>query len=629
MHENGNGYDRELAQKIARFWIDNGFAINWTVGKSGEDAKRCTVAGWPKTNPLSGELGSVAGQVAQRLKTRNPVTVLRASGLIGIECDSHEDVDHFLSFGAPATLTARSSEEWKRHFYFRAPEPNLPNAAFRFELGKITADAGRYLVTPPALHPSGVSYEWVNGDEIATLPLDVYTRLVEAASASRREQTKIAADPNAIITQGHRTKHIEQTTGSARRFGLPLEDAIAQALKINATRFGNEPLSETKVRETVAGIYNRYPDGIVAGTVPGSRDEPEDAPRSKTTSTRPLSEKRSSPTQARPDLTLVPLAEITMRSIRWMEKPLWQRSAFQLFAGAKGAGKGTYLAGLAARFSRRGLATLFISSEDSVGIDLKPRLVAAGAVIEHVFHVKEHVQLPDDIDELRRLVVGIDKLALIVIDPVANHIGALNSNSDAEVRDAIAPLNKLADELDCLIIGVRHPGKDRSRGAVASILGSTAWVDTPRAVVMVAVDDDDEDVRHVQVVAGNRSRNGSAQSFRIDEADVPGLEEPVTLAVELGESEKSVDELLSTRQTPGSKSAAARELILDILESEGDQESDEFDARVAREIGMSAGTVRNQRKVLRNEGLIKAHQEKDEFGGFVRWLVVRTSATRT
>ena len=50
-------------------------------------------------------------------------------------------------------------------------------------------------------------------------------------------------------------------------------------------------------------------------------------------------------------LLSIPASQITMRSIEWLERPLWQRSAFQLLAGAKGRGKGTYLAGLAARIS--------------------------------------------------------------------------------------------------------------------------------------------------------------------------------------------------------------------------------------------------------------------------------------
>lgn len=339
--------------------------------------------------------------------------------------------------------------------------------------------------------------------------------------------------------------------------------------------------------------------------------------------------KRSSISQPR-TLTVTSVADARMRSIRWLEKPNWQRSAFQLFAGTKGAGKGTYLAGFAARLSLQGHGVLFVTSEDSVEIDLKPRLVAAGADTSRVFVVNEHVRLPDDLEELRRLAEECAPITLLAIDPVANHIGDRNSNNDAEVRDAIAPLNKLADELDCLIVGVRHPGKDRSRGAVASILGSTAWVDTPRAVVMVAVDDEDPDVRHIQVVAGNRSRSGHAHSFRIEEAHVEGLEEPVTLAVELGPSTKTVEALIGVRSGGGeSKSAEARERILDLLEAGDELESDALDALVAHETGLAAKTVRNLRVELKDEGLVRSIPEKDETGAVVRWFVTRTLAPRS
>ena len=73
---------------------------------------------------------------------------------------------------------------------------------------------------------------------------------------------------------------------------------------------------------------------------------------------------------------------------------------FELLAGAKGAGKGTYLAGLAARVSRTA-NVLFASTEDSAEIDLKPRLVAAGAEMEQCFLIQQHIQLPADVDELR------------------------------------------------------------------------------------------------------------------------------------------------------------------------------------------------------------------------------------
>ncbi len=64
---------------------------------------------------------------------------------------------------------------------------------------------------------------------------------------------------------------------------------------------------------------------------------------------------------------------------------------------------------------------------------------------------------------------------------------------------------------------------------------------------MIGVDDEDQSVRHIQVVAGNRSLNGAGQAFRIEAVPVDGLDEPITVAVALGESAKSVEDLLETR----------------------------------------------------------------------------------
>jgi hypothetical protein len=272
---------------------------------------------------------------------------------------------------------------------------------------------------------------------------------------------------------------------------------------------------------------------------------------------------------------------------------------------------------------------VFVATEDSAAIDLVPRLNAAGANLDRVHIIEQHIKLPDDIGDLEQFAHDISGIGLLVLDPVANHIGDSNSNAEAEVRHAIAPLNKLADDLGCLLIGVRHPGKDRSRGAVASILGSTAWVDVPRAVVMIVADNEDPLLRHIQVVAGNRSLNGSAQAFRIEAVPIQGLAEPITKAVELGEYTKSVDDLLSNpSRQPESRTDQARELLLDILDNDGAQESDALDARVANETGLAAKTVRNVRSKLSDEGLVRPSPVKDEAGTVLRWTVARTGAPR-
>ena len=125
--------------------------------------------------------------------------------------------------------------------------------------------------------------------------------------------------------------------------------------------------------------------------------------------------------------------------------------------------------------------------------------------------------------------------------------------------------------------------------------------------------------------------NGSAQAFRIEAVPVDGLDEPITRAALLGHSAKSVDDLLANptdREKP-SRSNQAREHVLDILEQEGQQESDALDARVAAETGLAAKTVRNTRSDLSREGLIRANPDKDEYGAVKRWLVSRTGAPRT
>ena len=126
-------------------------------------------------------------------------------------------------------------------------------------------------------------------------------------------------------------------------------------------------------------------------------------------------------------LAYVSLETVRMRSIVWLERPLWQLSAFHLLAGVKGAGKGTYLARLTAKITGGGLSqggprtVVFVSSEDSLEVDLKPRLVAAGADLTRCKFITEAFRLPDDLERLAATLIQIGDVAAAVIDPVSNH----------------------------------------------------------------------------------------------------------------------------------------------------------------------------------------------------------------
>jgi AAA domain len=332
------------------------------------------------------------------------------------------------------------------------------------------------------------------------------------------------------------------------------------------------------------------------------------------------------------------LSAFATKRVVWLDRPFWQAAAFHLKVGRKGVGKGTALADLAARFSRGEMGpkrrVLWIGSEDSVSIDVKPRVLAAGGDPGQIAVVKDWLQLPRDVPRLEATLEAVGGVGLLVVDPVSNHIAGKNSNDETDVREAIAHLNALADGFDLVAVGVRHlTEKEAKSGLLAAILGSSAWVQVPRAVIALARDPHDVDIVHMQVVAGNRMPPGApGRRFRIEAAAVETDDGPgeVARVVWEGESTVDVEELLTVRHTPEpSRSEDARALILATLQAAPGQRmgAEEFDALIAEQAGISAKTVRNLRSELgaKGRGWLKAIPVKDEFGEVLSWDVGLTA----
>jgi VirE N-terminal domain/AAA domain len=337
----------------------------------------------------------------------------------------------------------------------------------------------------------------------------------------------------------------------------------------------------------------------------------------------------------------VQLSTVAMMPIVFIDKPLFQANAFHLLVGKKNAGKGTFLSSVAARFTRGELGekrnVLWIAAgEDSLGLDVHPRIVAAGGDAARVFcpEASYTTRLPADIPLIRQWIEQIGNVGLVVIDPVSGtlRVGS-NSNQDTDVRAAISPLNELAGSMESLIIGVRHLGKGASeRGALESVLGSVDWVNVPRAVLAIAIDADDETIRHVQVKAGNRLPRGSAsRSFRIVGVNVVEGGESVAKAEFIEGDGKDVDECLRAEGNgaPLTKTMLARKAILNKLEiaPEG-LKSKALSEEIAAETGISASTIEEAKTWLKNKGLIRFNPERDEAGKVKSWQVLRTDVKR-
>jgi hypothetical protein len=333
------------------------------------------------------------------------------------------------------------------------------------------------------------------------------------------------------------------------------------------------------------------------------------------------------------------LSAVEMKPIVYLSKPLWQRATFTLVTGKKNSGKSCMLIHEAARVTRgelgaKDLVIWIALGEDNLAMDVRPRMEAAGADCSKVIVLKWPLVLPRDVAELKLICEEEARVGMIVIDPISGAVpmGA-NTNLDTDVRKIIEGLNDLAAEIDALIVGVRHLKKSVSGDIIDNVMGSGDWVNVPRVVLACAKDKDDEAIRHIKVVTGNRMPAGSeGLQFRLESAHVVTGGEPVVKAVLLGESCEDINALCQTQtQAPNNKSQQAREVILNTLEAAPgmEMESDMLDAQVAKIAETSVHTVISQRKKLRAEGLIKPVAYRTVESGAVKsWGAKRTNAPR-
>src|SRR5207247_665594 len=155
--------------------------------------------------------------------------------------------------------------------------------------------------------------------------------------------------------------------------------------------------------------------------------------------------------------------------------------------------------------------------------------LAAGANLAHIRCVnwrrkgtKDALRVPDDIPALEPFLVEMGA-RMLVIDPLLSHLSAkTNSHIDHEVRLALQPLVDLAHRTNCLVLGNGNFTKDKSRGARSSAQGSGAFVNTPRVSLAMACDDEDPDIRIVEVVKSNIGPKNVGRNYRICTVDVDG-----------------------------------------------------------------------------------------------------------
>jgi hypothetical protein len=333
-------------------------------------------------------------------------------------------------------------------------------------------------------------------------------------------------------------------------------------------------------------------------------------------------------------LRLTRLSDVEMRRPRFAWEGRMPTGAFTIFAGIPGQGKSHLVAHLAARLTRGQLEgdlrgkpvdVVVASAEDAASFVLAPRFTAAGADMDRVHVVQVHrdgvdlgISIPDDLDPVRRAMERVGA-RFLVVDPLLAHIPVrIDGYKDQHVRTALAPMARMAEELDAAISGVMHLNKREASDLFSRIGGSGGFLAAARSGFLVGTDPNDEGARVIVHGKSNFAPEAETLKFRLEEIELPNPDptdpEPIKVArvVMLGTSDLRAEDVL--RPIQGTAKGDAIAWLAVLLASAPGPLPVEWIETDARKAGHSWRTVERAKADL------GVQSDREGFGKQGRWV---------
>ncbi len=334
-----------------------------------------------------------------------------------------------------------------------------------------------------------------------------------------------------------------------------------------------------------------------------------------------------------PDAGLVRLDTVTPERVSWLWPGYIALGKFADLAGDPGLGKSIVSLDLAARCSR-GLpmpdgspgiqgGVVILALEDGLADTVVPRLLAAGGDPARVVAVQGvptstgGLRLPtvQDVQHLRRACEQVDA-RLIVIDPIMGYLGhETNSYKDSEVRQALGPLVKLAEERGCAVLIIRHLNKGQHSNSLYRGGGSIAFAGLCRMAFLVGRDPDNEQRRILAGVKANLAPMPPSLAYTIESLDgVPHV-------AWAGTCNHTADGLLAVPTNPEDRSVIdeARDFLRETLAG-GSVNAKEVQEQAGR-AGLSRAALRRAKKLL------GVRSEKLHVAGTWKWSLPQGAHT--
>jgi hypothetical protein len=195
------------------------------------------------------------------------------------------------------------------------------------------------------------------------------------------------------------------------------------------------------------------------------------------------------------------LSEVECQSVEWLWPDRIPLGAVTLLVGDPGLGKSLLTLDLAARLSTGadwpdgapGITggVLLLNGEDSESKTVVPRLKSARADLRRIRLIRgvreggptgceRALSLRDDMRALQSAVMACPDCRLVVIDPVTAFLGSTDGNSNAQVRQILRLLTRIAEEQHVAVVAVSHLNKREGGRAMYRAMGSLAFIAAAR-----------------------------------------------------------------------------------------------------------------------------------------------------
>lgn len=152
-------------------------------------------------------------------------------------------------------------------------------------------------------------------------------------------------------------------------------------------------------------------------------------------------------------------SDVETKEIEWLWFPYLPKGMVSIVQGDPKSGKTFMLIDIISRITRGDYMPLsgekfemsnvvLLNSDDPIEYSLKGRLELQNADTEKVFAIDENAKKLyfKDLSRLEKLIEE-QKPVLIVIDPIQAYMGDGDSNSMVQVRNALAPLKRIAEHI--------------------------------------------------------------------------------------------------------------------------------------------------------------------------------------